>query len=118
MMRYIKNKGDYDSLFSEINDIFNGLKNKVNEEFYEEVPLPGLSKDEVEIEVINNCIVVKTKPKKITGFVKKYENDYYSYWLTSLHDLSAIDAKMENGLLTIKVPLRKKNTDSINVVIK
>ncbi len=107
---------DFDHIF----DLFNQKSSSyVAKEFFTELPLPGLSKDDVTIEVRNNTLIIKTELDNPTGFVKRYQNEYYSYYLSDSHDLTNIEAKMENGLLSITVPLKKeKKKDAIKVTVK
>jgi HSP20 family molecular chaperone IbpA len=110
----------FDELFNIFNEDFGTSYDVPNDkEFLTELPLPGLDKEHLSIEVSGRTLIVKTNIKNAEGFVKRYVDNSYSYYLSSSHDLSKTEAKMENGLLKIKVPLRKKEeTKSVTVEIK
>lgn len=107
---------DLDTLF----EMFNTSSiDQTEKEFFTELPLPGLSKDDVSIEVKENVLIIKTHLDNPTGFVKRYQGGYYTYYLSESHDLTNIDAKMNNGLLSVTVPLKKeKKKDAIKVTVK
>lgn len=77
-------------------------------EFSVEIPFSGLSKDEVKVSVEGNVLMIKTEVTKESGFVLNHRDKSYSYSLTEAHDLDKIEAKMENGLLSIKVPVKEE----------
>jgi|688.fasta_scaffold153556_3 HSP20 family molecular chaperone IbpA len=110
----------FDELFNIFNEDFRTSYDiPSDKEFLTELPLPGLDKEHLSIEVSGRTLIVKTNIKNAEGFVKRYVDNSYSYYLSSSHDLSKTEAKMENGLLKIKVPLRKKEeTKSVTVEIK
>ena len=76
-------------------------------EFSVEIPFSGLSKDEIKIAVDGNVLTIKTDVKKESGFVLRHKNRSYSYSLSDAHDLEKVEAKMENGLLFIRVPVKE-----------
>jgi HSP20 family molecular chaperone IbpA len=118
-----KSTTNFDSLMREFDHIFHLFNEKSNghnpEEFFTELPLPGLSKDDVTIELKDNTLIIKTELDNPIGFMRRYKGGYYSYYLSDYHDLTNIEAKMENGLLSITVPLKKeKKKDAIKVTVK
>lgn len=83
------------------------------EDFFTELPLPGVAKDEISIEVKNSTLIVRVELKEPKGFAKTYDGSDFSYFLSDKHDLDKIEAVMENGLLSIKIPLKKEDDDSV-----
>lgn len=68
----------------------------------------GLSKDDINIEVVDNTLSIKA------------ENDYYGkynrlVYLSDYLDLDNIKAKVKDGLLTIDIPKSKENVRKILV---
>lgn len=110
--------------FDELFDIFNeDIKTSYNvptdSDFTTELPLPGLDKEHLSIEVSGKTLIVRTKVKDAEGFIKRYADNSYSYYISDAHDLSKTEAKMENGLLKIRIPLKKKEqVKNITVEIK
>ncbi|MGE0632946.1 MAG: Hsp20/alpha crystallin family protein [Pseudobdellovibrionaceae bacterium] len=74
--------------------------------------LPGVSKDQVVVEVDNDQLTVRAerKEEKKTETKKKYLSETYygsyvrSFTLPGPMDEKKVDAKFENGVLTITVP--------------
>lgn len=66
-------------------------------DFYQlKVELPGFSKDDVEVEVTDDLLTVKTKPKD--------SNKKFSVKLMKKIYVENITCKMERGLLLIELP--------------
>ncbi len=111
-------------LITEFDRIFELLNEKsfdggVDKNFFTELPLPGVTRDDLSIQVKNNTLIIRVELKKPTGFVKRYQGNYFTYYLSDSHDLENIDAIMENGLLSINIPIKKeKIADVIKVKIK
>lgn len=111
---------NFDQLFDIFNEDLN-VKYEVptDKDFTAELPLPGLDKEHLSIEVTGKTLIIKTKVKNAEGFIKRYTDNSYSYYISDAHDLSKTEAKMENGLLKIKVPLKKKEeTKTVTVEVK
>jgi HSP20 family molecular chaperone IbpA len=122
-MYTVKTEKNFNSLlrdFDELFEIFNQKPFERNEkDFFVEIPLPGLSKENVGIEVKDRTLIVKINLDEPTGFIKRYKNEFYSYYLSESHDLNKITAKMEHGLLSLSVPLkREKKKESIKIDIE
>lgn len=111
---------DFDQLFNMFNEGFETTyKAPIDKEFTTELPLPGLEKEHLLIEVLGKTLIIKTKVKNAEGFIKRYVDNSYSYYLSDAHDLNKTVAKMENGLLKISVPLKKKEeTKNITIEVK
>ncbi len=89
-----------------------------NQDFSVEIPLPGLSKNDIELEVNGKTLTIKTKLNEPVGYLKRYQDYRYSYQLTDKYDLGKVEAAMTNGLLTIKVPLKEQKTESLKIEVK
>lgn len=74
--------------------------------------LPGMEKDEVDINVLNNEIEIsaehkESKQEKEKGFIRKERSHVRYYRSLTLPDgvvSSKITAKMNNGILTVELP--------------
>jgi len=74
--------------------------------------LPGVTKDQVKVEVDKDQLIVRAerKDEKRTESKKKYLSEIYygsyvrSFTLPNAMDEKKIEAKFENGVLTITVP--------------
>ena len=123
-MNMLRTKTNFDSFFKDFDQIFELFNEKsfeggIDKDFFTELPLPGVTRDDLTIEVKNKTLIVRVELKEPTGFVKRYHDNYFTYYLNDNHDLDNIDAKMENGLLSITIPIKKeKKTDAIKVKIK
>lgn len=84
------------------------------------VELPGLSKKDVELKVDSDKYLTLRiiDLDKSNDRIKKFSGQKYSRYLGGDYDLSKIEAKMENGLLTILVPVLEKHEEYINIIIK
>lgn len=79
-----------------------------------EMPLPGISRDNLKIDIEDNMLTVQAVPtvkSKASRAVKK------SWYIDETIDVSSIVAKLENGLLTISLPKIKPTKKSVAVTI-
>jgi len=79
-----------------------------------EMPLPGISKDNLKIDVEDNMLTVQATPSvksKATKSVKK------SWYVDENVDVTSIVAKLDNGLLTVTLPKIKPTKKSVAVTI-
>lgn len=79
-----------------------------------EMPLPGISKDNLKIDIEDNMLTVQAIPtvkSKASRAVKK------SWYIDESIDVSSIIAKLENGLLIVSLPKVKPTKKSIAVTI-
>ena len=128
MSYYIKNKKT-NSLDSFLNSLLDDLyhedlkaqrkSNIINQEdsIVIEIEATGLTKKEIEIQVIENVLHVSYENKKEN--TKKYSQQQISfdsfenkYKLQNDMDPKKISATMNNGLLNIKIPKIKNKTSS------
>lgn len=67
------------------------------------VQLPGERKENVDLVVENDRLVIKLKNKESYNLYY-----YFTDYDERTHDLDGVTASMEHGLLTVKIPLHKK----------
>jgi HSP20 family molecular chaperone IbpA len=79
-----------------------------------EAPLVGATKEELEIKVEGETLLVNAKPAKVSKFVK---NTSLGFKLQEDADTDKVSARLENGLLTITIPRNKPEKKSINVKV-
>jgi HSP20 family protein len=114
----------FDSLFSDFVPLKKGIGSQeltfapnceVSEEgnnYWLKFDLPGVSKDQVKVEVDKDQLTVRAerREEKKSESKKKYLSEVYygsysrSFTLPTPIDENQIDAKFENGVLTISVP--------------
>ena len=86
-----------------------------NQESYNiEVPMIGITKEELSVYVENNILFVSAKPKTKKNFAREAK---YSWYLNEDADASNINAKLENGLLMLSVARIKPIKKSVNIQI-
>ena len=90
-----------------------------NESGYKiEVPLIGISKEELnlDMELVRGTkyITITADPKNKTTWVRSYK---MSYPLEDDADIQNVEAKLENGLLTVKIPKIKPEKKVVNVKV-
>lgn len=79
-----------------------------------EIAITGFSKEDVSIKVINNELVVKTNKKEnqrkdiVKTFVNKIASRNFEFrsFLSEKMDIDKIECSVENGLLSIAIPLK------------
>lgn len=79
-----------------------------------EIPLPGISKDNLKIDIEDNMLTVQALPTVKSKAVKAVKKSWY---VDESIDATAIVAKLENGLLTISLPKIKPTKKSVAVTI-
>ena len=117
---------DHESFFD---DIFE--KNKINfpemdiymenNNYYIEILIPGVEKDNIKVELKSNGINVsifnlsegttKEDKKYYSKEIRKFKNDFYFNLPKYINDnmnRNNIDLTYENGILTIKISLKEK----------
>lgn len=83
--------------------------NHDRERYYIDIELPGVKKEDIELEVGEQSFCIKAPTK---DFV------YHAcYTLAHTIDPKGVEAKFNNGLLTVKAPLKSK-IGGIKVAIK
>lgn len=79
-----------------------------------EIPLPGISKENLKIDIEDNMLTVQALPTVKSKAVKAVKKSWY---VDESLDVSSIVAKLENGLLTISLPKIKPTKKSVAVTI-
>lgn len=103
--------------FDELLEIYDDSINVKNQkDFSLEIPLPGLSKENIEVSTSGTKLLIKMKVDEPTGFNKRYQDNYLTYQLSEHYDLKGIEASIKHGLLSINVPLKK--TENISIEVK
>ena len=82
------------------------------------IELPGLSKEDLTINMTNDGIKVKSN-KEFTGALKKYNAMEFNIpnrtGLLKYVDTDKITAKMNNGVLLVLLPKKEEYSSSINI---
>lgn len=91
---------------------------ETNENFMVEMAAPGMSKDDFKIELENNVLTITSEKnaEKIESSDEKYSRREFSYQSFSrlftlpkeVVDSDKIQAKYENGLLTLVIPKKEE----------
>lgn len=75
------------------------------------VKMPGFSKENIDISVIEGMLVVNAENPN--GIFKK--KDRLSWFISDSIDLSSIKADINNGILSITLPIKKKTSLKIEL---
>jgi HSP20 family molecular chaperone IbpA len=79
-----------------------------------EMPLVGISKDDLKIEIEDNMLIIQATSSKKSKSVRNIKKSWY---VDDSIDVSAIAAKLENGLLVVSLPKTKSAKKSVAVTI-
>ena len=79
-----------------------------------EVPLVGMTQENVAVEVVNNMLKVSAKTDNTSRYTRNFDQ---SWVLTKDSDIDNISAKLENGLLKVHIPRVKPVKRVINVAV-
>ena len=82
----------------------NAAVEKTEKEFILTTELPGFKKEDVKISTENNILKITAKRNRLI----KQEEYEKSYSLEDSIDIEKITAKLEDGILTIKLPFKEK----------
>lgn len=83
--------------------------------YFIKIPAVGVLKEDVNVNVVNKGLVVTVKPSITT----RWSADFKQAWtLSEDADSDRVEAKLENGLLTIVVPRVKPATRTVNVTVQ
>lgn len=96
-----------------------------DQEYVIEADMPGISKDEINLEIKDNslCIIVKReekteeKDKNYLHKERRYASMTRSVYLKDI-EADKVDAKLENGVLTVVVPKMEKSESIKKIDIK
>ena len=73
----------------------------MNTELVLEIQAPGYKKNEIQIEFDNRWLIA-------TGISEKYGNAGFSEYIPEEYEIENATAKLEDGILEIKFPLKQK----------
>jgi HSP20 family molecular chaperone IbpA len=85
----------FDLFFGEINWPTNGIFNETDKEVSLKLNLAGFKKDEIKITTKENTLKVSAQNK---------DSNYYRSFYLSNWDLSKVEPKLENGVLSLTAP--------------
>jgi HSP20 family protein len=75
-----------------------------------EIALPGFSKEEIQVDIQQDQLIIKATPTATENNVKTYHREFnlneksIQFHLNDNMDASAIQAKLENGILLVQIP--------------
>jgi HSP20 family molecular chaperone IbpA len=79
--------------------------------------IPGVRREDVKVSVEGNTLRVDTKSNTAPTWAAGYANTSWTYLLHDDADVSATDAKLVDGILTITVPRVKPTRTVHNVTV-
>lgn len=82
--------------------------------YFIEMPLTGVTKDELSVRVEGDFLKIEAKPTKTSKFVK---NTAVHFSLREDADVDNVSAKLENGLLVVNIPKFLPEKKSVNVKV-
>jgi HSP20 family molecular chaperone IbpA len=88
----------------------------VNENAYViEAPMVGVVKNDLVVNVVDNNLIVSATPSN----KNRWSADFKQTWILNEDaDVNAINARLENGLLTLTIPRVRPVTRTVNVTIQ
>jgi len=88
----------------------------VNENAYViEAPMVGVAKNDLVVNVVDNNLIVSATPSS----KNRWSTDFKQTWILNEDaDVNAINARLENGLLTLTIPRVRPATRTVNVTIQ
>jgi HSP20 family protein len=79
-----------------------------------EMAVPGISREDLKIDVVENILTVEAKPKVKSRFAKELKQ---SWDISKDIDVDGINAELKNGLLTLVLPKFKPLKKTVNISI-
>lgn len=80
-----------------------------------EAPMVGVSKENLKVSVVDNNLVVSATPSVKSRFSTSFNQTWV---LNDDADINNINARLENGLLTLTIPRVKPATRTVNINIQ
>lgn len=125
------NKGEYNMNFSNYESVFNELtrdltkvkfkqpnceytQHKLENGYRVEIPAIGATKNDISVNVENSTLKVTVNPTVNSSYSRKFEN---SWFLMENVDVDSINAKLDNGLLTVTILDKQPVVKRVNVAI-
>lgn len=97
---------------SDENSINSFHSDKTDEGYILQLPIPGLTKEDIKVRVVKRNLEVKNKNEN-SNWVYAFER---SFILPEDSDKKSINASVENGVLTIKIGIKEDDENIINVI--
>jgi len=101
---------------------------ETDREFVVQVEVPGIEKDEIQLNVTNRGLEIKAERKqekekgnkegKEYSYTKSYAGFYQAFDVPENANLEKIDASYKNGVLTIKIPKKAVDKTKRTIQIK
>jgi len=89
--------------------------NKNNEGYEVVVELPGLSRSDIDVNVIGKTLTISANRETKYG-KNQYKEEYKNSWALPDHSsFDSVNARYEAGILTVNVPLKKEYTRKIEI---
>jgi len=79
--------------------------------------IPGVRREDVKVSVVGSTLCIATKSNTAPTWAAGYANTEWSYLLHDDADVSATDAKLVDGILTVTVPRVKPTRTVHNVTV-
>ncbi len=79
--------------------------NEKDEKYFMDVALPGLSKEDITVETEDDLLIINTAEKE-GGSILNFDGKTWKFRLPHRADIDAIQASVENGILSIEIPLK------------
>lgn len=80
-----------------------------------EATMVGISKSDLKVSVVDNSLVIEGTPSVKSRFATAFKR---SWTLAKDADVTRIDARLENGLLTVTIPKVKPAVRNIDVTVQ
>lgn len=80
-----------------------------------EATMVGISKSDLKVSVVDNSLIIEGAPSVKSRFATAFKRNWT---LAEDADVSRIDARLENGLLTVTIPKVKPAVRNIDVTVQ
>jgi HSP20 family molecular chaperone IbpA len=80
-----------------------------------EATMVGISKNDLKVTVVDNNLVIEATPSVKSRYATSFKR---SWALAEDADVSRVDARLENGLLTLTIPKVKPTVRNINIAVQ
>lgn len=87
----------------------------VGDNYVLEAVVVGLNKENLKVTVVDSSLVVEGTPSVKSRYAKAFK---HSWGLVDDADINRIDARLENGLLTVTIPKVKPVVRNIDVTVQ
>ena len=117
---------NFDALFDDVTKVLSApyvnkrmgraeyVQHKTDEGYRIQVPAIGAVKENALVEVENNVLRVTVKPSVDSAYAREFD---CSWTLPDDVDTDSVDAKLENGLLTVLLKSKKALSKKVTVAV-